>query len=167
MATITPGTGGTIVSTTAEGQAHEILSWISWKQANSSVNPSGVTNVTGTHDQQDLIFTGTYSFSVTQAIDPTGSLKLDAKTYLVGSGFQVGTGGTFKGNSPEKYCLEVLMFLQALEASSTTNPNNRNFVTGTYNSDTQIYQGSFSIPVILGVSTATGVVNYGANPYLL
>lgn len=167
MATITPGTGGTILSTTAEGQAHEILSWISWKQANTAVNPSGAVNVTGSHDQQDLIFTGTYSFSVTQAINSTGTLTLEANTYLVGSGFQVGTNGTFKGSSPEKYALEVLMFIQALEADATKNPNNRNFVTGTYNSDTRIYQGSFSIPVILGVDANTGVVSYGANPYLL
>jgi hypothetical protein len=167
MSTVTPGTGGTIKSTTAEGQAHEILSWISLKQANSVINPAQAENVTGTHDQQALVFTGTYSFSVTQTIDSSGNLNLAANTYLVGSGFQVGTGGTFKGNSPEKYCLEVLMYLQSLEADATKNPNNRNFVTGTYNSDSRVYAGSFSLPVILGVDAGTGLVNYGANPYLL
>ena len=167
MATITPGTGGTIKSTTAEDQAHEILSWISLKQADSVINPGLVENITGTHDQQALVFTGTYSLSVSQAIDSNGNLTLTANTYLVGAGFQVGTGGTFKGNSPEKYCLEVLMYLQSLEADPSKNPNNRNFVTGTYNSDSRIYAGSFSLPVILGVDAGTGLVNYGANPYLL
>jgi hypothetical protein len=86
---------------------------------------------------------------------------------LVGSAFQVGTGGTFKGNSPEKYALEVLMFLQNLERDPTKNPSSRNFVTGTYNSDTGLYQGSFSLPVIFNLDAGTGVVSYGADPYLL
>lgn len=167
MATVTPGTGGTIKSTTAEGQAHEILSFIGIKQRSLSTNPGEVTNVNGQHDQQALIFSGSYQFSVAQTISASGALTLEAVPYLVGSAFQVGTGGTFKGNSPEKYALEVLMYLQSLELNPATNPQNRNFITGTYNSDTSIYQGSFSIPVLMAIDAASGVVNYGANPYLL
>jgi len=167
MATVTPGTGGTIKSTTAEGQAHEIVSFISLKQASEVTNPGQVFNVLGNHDQQALLFSGTYQFSVTQAIDGNGGLVLSVNPYLVGPGFQQGTVGTFKGNTPEKYALEVLMYLQNLERNLTSNPSARNYVTGTYNSDTGLYQGSFSLPVIMGVDAATGIVNYGADPYLL
>ncbi|MFQ4134759.1 hypothetical protein PGN35_000395 [Nodosilinea sp. PGN35] len=167
MATVTPGTGGTIKSTTAEGQAHEILTFLGIKQRNLTTNPGEIAKVTGQHDQQALIYSGTYEFSVTQSISASGSLTLEAVPYLVGTGFQVGTGGTFKGNSPEKYALEVLMYLQSLELNPVLNPQNRNLITGTYNSDTGLYQGSFSIPVILAIDAASGVVNYGANPYLL
>ncbi|MBD1917166.1 MULTISPECIES: hypothetical protein [Cyanophyceae] len=167
MATVLPGTGGTIKSTTAEGQAHEILTFIGIRQQSLSTNPGEVTNVSGQHDQQALIFSGTYEFTVAQTISNTGGLTLEATPYLVGTGFQVGTGGTFKGNSPEKYALEVLMYLQSLELQPAKNPQNRNFITGTFNSDTGRYQGSFSIPVILGIDAVSGVVNYGANPYLL
>lgn len=167
MATVTPGVGGTIKSTTAEGQAHEILSFISLKQNSEVTNPGQVTNVLGSHDQQALLFSGTYQFSVTQSIDGSGNLNLSTNPYLIGAGFQEGSGGTFKGNSPEKYALEVLMYLQNLERDPAKNPSNRNYVTGTYNSDTGLYQGSFSLPVIMGIDAASGVVNYGADPYLL
>ena len=167
MATVTPGTGSTIKSTTAEGQAHEVLTYIGIRQRSLSTNPGEVTNITGQHDQQALIFSGTYQLSVSQAINSSGTLTLEAVPYLVGTGFQVGTGGTFKGNSPEKYALEVLMYLQSLELNPATNPQNRNFITGTYNSDTGLYQGSFNIPVLCNVDAVTGIVNYGASPYLL
>lgn len=167
MATITPGSGGTCKSSTAEGQLHEVMTFISRQQAISTANPGGVTNVTASHDQQSLIFTGSYKFGVVQSIDGSGLLSLTASSYLVSTGFTVGSGGTFKGNTPEKYALEVLMFLQSLELQPAKNPQNRNFISGTFNSDSGLYQGSFSIPVILGVDAVTGVVNYGANPYLL
>lgn len=167
MATVTPGTGGTIKSTTAEGQAHEILSFIALKQQSEVTNPGQVFNVLGGHDQQALTYSGTYQFSVAQTIAAGGALTLTANTYLIGTAFQEGTGGTFSGNSPERYALEVLMYLQTLERNPALNPSNRNFITGTYNSDTGLYQGSFSLPVILGIDAGSGVVNYGADPYLL
>lgn len=167
MATVTPGTGGTIKSTTAEGQLHEIISFISQKQASISTNPSEAINVSANHDQQALLFSGTYQFSVSQTIGANGALTLTVNSYLVGTAFQVGTSGTFKSNSPEGYALEVLMYLQNRELNASFNPNNRNYITGSYNSDTGLYQGSFSIPVILGIDAVSGVVNYGANPYLL
>lgn len=167
MASVTPGTGGSIKSTTAEGQAHEILSFIALKQLSEVTNPGQVSNVLSGHDQQARLFNGTYQFSVSQVIDGSGNLTLSINSYLVGSGFQVGTNGTFKGNSPEKYCLEVLMFLQNLERDPTKNPSSRNYVTGTYNSDTGLYQGSFSLPCLFNLDAATGVVSYGADPYLL
>jgi hypothetical protein len=167
MASVTPGVDGTIKSTTAEGQAHEILSFISLKQLSEVTNPGLVSNVLASHDQQALLFSGSYQFSVSQAIDLSGNLTLSVNPYLVGPGFQEGTGGTFKGNTPEKYALEVLMYLQSLELNPTLNPSSRNNITGTYNSDTGLYQGSFSLPVILGIDAVTGIVNYGADPYLL
>lgn len=167
MASVTAGTGGTIKSTTAEGQLMEIVSFISQKQAIENNNPGLINNVFATHDQQQLTFAGTYNLPVSLSIGSGGVIELAAVTYLVGTAFQVGTNGTFLANSPEGYLLEVLMYLQGLEQQPTLNPNSRNFVTGTYNSDTGRYQGSFTIPVILGIDGASGVINYGANPYLL
>jgi hypothetical protein len=151
----------------AEGQAHEILSFIALRQQSESNNPGQVNNVLGSHDQQALLYSGTYQFSVVQSIDGAGNLNLSVNPYLIATGFQQGTGGTFKGNSPEKYCLEVLMFLQNLERNPALNPSSRNYVTGTYNSDTGLYQGSFSLPVVLSLEATTGVVTYEADPYLL
>lgn len=167
MASVTPGLGGTCKSTTAEGQLHEVLTFIALKQANTTTNPEGTTNITGTHNQQSLVFAGTYRLSVIQSIGDGGSIVLTAESFLVGPNFYPGTAGTFSGNTPEKYALEVLMYLQSLELDSAVNTQNRNFITGTYNSDNQTYQGAFTIPVSLSIAPDSGSVLYEAVPYLL
>lgn len=167
MASITPGTGGTCKSTTAEGQLQEILSFICLKQAQTTYNPGGVTNVTGIHNQQTLTYAGTYRFSVTHAIDGSGQLVLTTEPYLVGTNFTPGTGGTFKANTPEGYALEVLMYLQNLERNPTLNPQNRNFISGSYNSDTGRYEGSYSVPIQFNIDAGNGLINYADLPYLL
>lgn len=167
MAVITPGSGGTCKSTTAEGQLHEVLTFIALKQANTTTNPEGAINVIGAHNQRDLVFTGTYRFSVIQTIGSGGAIVLTADSYLAGPNFYPGTGGTFSGNTPEKYALEVLMYLQLRESNEALNPQNRNFISGTYNSDSQTYQGAFTVPVSLSIAPDSGAVLYEAVPYLL
>lgn len=166
MAVVTPGTGGTCKATTAEGQLQEILSFLSIKQADAVSNPNEVTNVYASHDQTAQLFTGTYRFTVTQSIGANGSLTLQTSPYLVNTGFAVGTDGTFKSTLPEAYALEVLMYLQALEQNTTANPANRNNITGSYNSDTGLYEGSFSIPCVVALDALTGATEYTAEPYL-
>jgi len=72
---------------------------------------------------------------------------------------------TTASSSVEQQALEVLMSIQALEANATANPNNNNFVTGTYNSDTKVYAGTFSIPATQTIG-AGGVLQITANQYL-
>lgn len=167
MASVTPGLGGTCKSTTAEGQLHEVLTFIALKQANTTTNPEGATPITGSHNQQSLVYSGRYRFSVIQAIGAGGSIVLTADSFLVGPNFYPGTGGTFSGNTPEKYALEVLMYLQLLESDGALNPQNRNFITGTYNIDNRVYEGAFTVPVSLSIAPDSGHVLYEAVPYLL
>ena len=109
MAVVLPGDNGTCKSATAEGQLHEVISFLALHQGHTDTNPDAVTNVTANHNQQGKTFSGTYRFNALQSITSDGHLEIEVQPYLVGTGFQVGTGGTFKGNSPEKYCLEILM----------------------------------------------------------
>lgn len=166
MAAVTPGAEGTCKSATAEGQLQEILSFLSLKQLDIQVNPGEASNILAIHDQGLGLFSGTFDLPVGQSISSGGALTLTAATYLVGSGFQVGTGGTFKSSAPEAYALEVLMYLQGLEQVSANNPDNRNYITGTYNSDTGRYQGSFSLPITYALDAANGAVEYTADEYL-
>jgi len=166
MAVVTPGTDGTCKSATAEGQLMEIISFLTIKQADATANPNEVTNVFGSHDQNALVFAGTFALATTQTIGGDGSLTLAAVPYLINTGFTPGTGGTFKSTTPEAYALEVLMYLQALEQTEGANPANRNFITGSYNSDTGLYQGSFSVPCTVALDSVTGAIEYTAAPYL-
>lgn len=164
MATITPGTGGTILSTTAEGQLQEILGYIRQKEAVANTNPEEITAVNGSHSQNSLTYSGNFDFPCTQAINGTGQLVISATHYLSTPSFAPGTGGTFKSTTPEAYALEVLMYLQGLEQISGNNPSNRNFITGSFNSDTGRYSGTFSLPVAL--SLVSGLPTYTATEYL-
>lgn len=61
--------------------------------------------------------------------------------------------------------LELLMYLQNKERDATANPQGRNFVTGTYNSDTGTYSGTYSFPCTLTIN-ATGQIVLTADEYV-
>lgn len=165
MATITPGTGATIKSSSAEGQAVEILTYLQLQGTNTARNTLGANNIVGTVDLDQQVYSGTFSLPATQTISNSGSLSIVATPYLSGVIFSPGTGGTFKSETPEAYALEVLMALQGIEQTPGRNPNNANNVTGSYNSDTRIYSGSFSLPVDVSIDESGGV-SITADPYL-
>ena len=166
MASITSGTGATLKSATAEGQCLEALVFLQLQEASTSRNPSAFNNVDGAIDTDDMLFSGSFNIPASQTLGSSGSLIIAADPYLSGVIFTPGTGGTFKSVTAEAYVLETLMYLQALEQNSLKNPQNRNFITGSYNSDTKVYTGTFSLPISLTLGT-DGAVTCVANPYLL
>lgn len=72
---------------------------------------------------------------------------------------------TIGATTAEGAALEVLMYLQSLERDTAKNPQGRNFVTGTYNSDTGIYSGTFSFPCTLALNP-DGSIKLSADEYL-
>lgn len=76
------------------------------------------------------------------------------------------TGAALKSTTAEGLALESLMQLQAIERTAARNPDNRNFVTGTYNSDTGIYSGTFSFPVNQAIDATSGNLTLEAAEYL-
>jgi hypothetical protein len=85
---------------------------------------------------------------------------------LQSHGYSAGTDGTFKSGTPEGAAIEVLEYLQILEASSSANPNGDNRITSSFDSDRGLYTGSFNLPVSLSLGT-TGEVIYTAQAYLI
>lgn len=166
MATITPGTTGTFTSTTAEGQALEALIFLQLRELTPLANPTSEDRITATIDTDTKTLSGSYRLPATQAINSQGQLVISAQPYLNGGAFTPGQNGTFKSTTIEAYCLEVLMYLQFLESQPAKNPNNRNFVAGSYNADSATYSGTFSLPIELTLDGA-GVVGVVATEYLL
>lgn len=166
MASITAGTGATLKSDTAEGQCLESLVFLQLQENSTQRNPAALSNVVGAIDTDLLVFSGTFTIPASQTLGSSGSLVIAADPYLSGVIFTPGTGGTFKSVTAEAYVLETLMYLQALEQNLLKNPQNRNFITGSYNSDTKVYTGTFSLPILLSLGT-DGEVICVANPYLL
>lgn len=165
MVAITPGTSGTFQAATAEGRALEILAFIQLNENLAANNPDNRNNVTAAIDTDELLLSGTFSIPATQAITPDGTLTITASAYLVNAAILPGSNSpTFKSTLPERYLLEVLMFIQGLERVAARNPQSRNGVTGNYNSDTGLYQGSFNLPVTLAL--VAGKLEIQATEYL-
>lgn len=166
MTLITVGTGATLNAPSAEGQCLEALVFLQIQEASSLRNPTVQNNVDGAIDTNDMVFSGAFNLPATQTLGSSGSLVIQADGYLASVIFSPGSGGTFKSVTPEAFALETLMYLQVLEQITAKNPQGRNFITGSYNSDTKVYSGTFSLPITLSLG-ATGEVIAIANPYLV
>lgn len=66
----------------------------------------------------------------------------------------------------EGQLLEIIQTIQLSENDSAKNPNGSNNVTGTINTDTNSFSGSFTIPVTPSVG-AGGSPTYAADAYLV
>lgn len=165
MAEITPGTGGTLKSVTAEAIAVEAIIYLRQQERDANKNPNGTNGVNWSITDSGTTFAGDFNLKAQQSISATGGLAIIAQPYLTGTSFLPGTGGTIKSTYPEAAVLECLMYLQALEADPSKNTNNRNFVTGTFNSDTGQYRGTFSLPVSAALGS-DGELTITASEYL-
>lgn len=76
------------------------------------------------------------------------------------------SSATLQSNSLEGQLLELISKIQNLEGNAETNPDNLNRVTGSFNQDTGVYSGSFSIPCSSFVN-AQGMPTFAAMTYLL
>lgn len=167
MAAITPGSGGTFKTLTAEGRTLEVLVFLQTLEKNPLKNPQNRTYINGTLNTRSGLYGGTFSLPVTESLFTDGSLRLQAKTYLEDSEVVPGSGSpTFKSATAEEYTLEVLSHLQMLERTPARNPQARNAITSSYNQDTGIMQGTFSLPCEISVDPVNGLPTFSAQPYL-
>lgn len=146
----------------------EALAFLSACERDITLNPTERNAIQASLNLDAATFTGTYAIPCQQTIATTGGLAISAVPYLTGVTFSPGSGErTLVSTTIEAYCLECLQYLQWLERQSTRNPDNRNYVTGTYNDDTGVYSGSFTLPVSFTIEgTATSGVKVIATPYL-
>jgi len=137
------------------------------QEQDEAKNPDAKNAVIAAIDTDELTVSGTYVIPAEQTISSDGSLKIVATSYLQSVSIVVGTGSpTFKSATLESYLLEVLMYLQFLEGQTAKNPQGVNNITGSFNSDTRVYQGTFNIPVALAIAN-DGSLTVQADEYLL
>lgn len=145
----------------------EVLIYAQLQELDPTKNPSDRNYVLGSIDTDGLFFSGTYALPAIQSLSDDGSLRIVAIPYLQGVSVIPGTNApTFKSELLESYLLEVLMYLQITEKQTAKNPLNRNYITGSFNSDTDVYQGSFNLPVDISISPAGSIV-VDAQEYLI
>lgn len=76
------------------------------------------------------------------------------------------TSATLQSTSIENQVVELMAKIQVLEGNTETNPENANRITGSFNQDTGLYSGTFSIPCNV-VITASGAPSFVAKEYLV
>lgn len=167
MAIITPGVAATILATTAEGQAFQLLQWWQLQEESLLINPTQLEYFTGdkSTDTGNKFFEGTWKIPAT--FTATAPLVIVASPLYQGLTFTPGTTlGTFTGTTPTTYTLQVLLWLINRENDSLFNPDRFSNITAKYDANLGMYEGSFKLPY-----TTTLLANGGtqdvARPYLL
>ncbi len=167
MATITPGTGGTLTSTTLESIFHEALNTAILYELDLTKNPQSIRNITLSIDLANNRATGTFSFAATKAIGASGGTTFTPNEHLSNSGFTPGTGGTIKSAGINSAIVEIAELIQAREADSLKNPTATQNITGlTYDSEANNIAGTFSY-IITQAIDATGKTVITGKTYLL
>lgn len=146
MSSITPGTGATLKSATAEGQLLEIFDFVQLQQLDAAKNPDGRRFLTSTYAINTGICSGSFNCPYTRSLNTEGQAIINIANYLTGVTFTPGTSGTFKSANPIAYAFEVLMYLQILEGDINKNPTNENRVSCTIDDNTLLVNSSFSMP---------------------
>lgn len=167
MATLTPGTGGTLKSTTIENGFHEALSRVALAEQDSNKNTQGLTRVTMSSDIRTNRITGTFTFALTKETTASGSTSFVVVEHLSNSGYVAGTGGTIKSPGLCAAIVEIAEAIQSKEQLSSKNPSAINVITGlTYDSETLLVSGSFDYSTV-PTMTASGELSIAAKTYLL
>ncbi|MEG4807928.1 hypothetical protein QUA82_09885 [Microcoleus sp. F8-D3] len=71
-----------------------------------------------------------------------------------------GEGGTIKANTAEGAVFQTMQWWQLQESNETVNPLDQQFFTGTKDTDTNLFEGKWKLPVTItseGLLTATPV----------
>lgn len=164
MTIITPGSSATINALTAESTLLQLIPLVIAAQSDNAKNPSGRSVVTSSIDLADGTISGTYTILATQSLNNSGQIVVQADSQFNNVTFSSGSGGTFKSSSIESFLMEVLQFLQIREKDTTKNPDGSNNITGSYNSDTGIYSGSYLLPI--SVTITQQILQIAAIEYL-
>lgn len=166
MATITPGSGGTLKSTTAEGVLVESLILQKINENDVGKNPTNIDNISISIDLDTQILSASWILPISRTITTAGRVEFAASEYLTGITFTVGTGGTFKSTTNPGVIQECAEYLQILEANTAKNTQGKNNVSGTYSTDGLTYTGSLTISIAPTLDT-TGKLSVAPIEYLL
>jgi hypothetical protein len=146
MAQIIASEDCTFSGTTAEMVVFQELAWWGLQEENKTLNPNGEEYFTGVKstDTDNKFFEGTWK--IPALFTPT-PITITAGTIYQGVNFKPGTGGTFTGATAEAYTLTTLLWLiQRQNDTSNYNPDKFEYITGLYNANSGMWEGTFKLP---------------------
>lgn len=165
MGAITPGSGATIKSGTAEGQLIETIAFIKSQEQLASRNPKGSNAVQMSFNLGTLQASLSFTMPAQPGINTLGQPITTADIYLQNTGFIPGTGGTFVSTTPEAYLLEVATYIQMQEQLANKNPEGVSNVSSVFDADELTFSGNATIPIEVAL-TSDGSIQVAADEYL-
>lgn len=166
MATITPGTGGTIKSAKVESHLLEIITFAKVQELDTTKNPAPPKLYIQGYTFTDALFRCNLSIPVNRTTNSGGESVISTPDYLSGVTFTPGTTGTFKSTNFAAYLVEVLMYAQDLERNAAKNPAGADRISGNFDINPNLFSGSVELPISLSLGT-DGKPVYTATEYLL
>lgn len=147
MGQATPGTGATITANTLETQLGHAFWLLVQYQSLPEYNPAELNYVQYDIDPEESVFTGAFDLPCTRELTG-GKPAYTAINYLQNVPFTPGNpSGSFISLSLPSYFLEILTFMQGVEANPRFNLAAVNNLSGTYDTDTSIFSGQLSLPI--------------------
>lgn len=166
MASITPGTSGTIKSTKIESHLLEIITFAKAQELDTSKNPAPPKNYIQGYTFTDTLFRCNLSIPSNRITNEIGEPTFSTADYLSGVTFTPGTDGTFKSTNFAAYLVECVLYAQDLEADTSKNPSGADRITGNFDINPNVFSGTVEIPIVPSVGT-DGKTVYTAKEYLL
>jgi hypothetical protein len=164
MTIVTAGSGATIQSDNAEQQLLDCIALIKgWEKG--AQNPNKGNTINCSFGLGSSLAVVSFQVPAAPSINSDGQQVQSAIAYLINTNFTPGTGGTFKSTSVEAYFLEVLTFLEIVEANTTKNPSGVNNVASSFDSDGRVVTGTANIPFTFEIDN--GFIKFMADEYLL
>jgi hypothetical protein len=166
MAAVKPGEGGTFWGDTAEKTMFQAFRWWGIQEENTNINPNGEEYFRGVlnTDTDNKFYEGSWKIPAYFSPKP---LTMTAGVIYQGLNFTPGTGGTFTGETPTAYTLEVIMWIiQRQNDTSNYNPDKYNYLTAQYDAALQMWQGTFKLPYLTTLLPNGGTQDI-ARAYLL
>ncbi len=123
MTTFTPGTGGSLLATTQEGQVWGAVLFLQKVESDSVKNPNGANLVTSFVDQDDSTASISGTIPCVASIGANGSTVYTYTDPYTSSGFVKGTGGDGTASNILGAVAERVMMLYLSQMNGTKNPN--------------------------------------------
>lgn len=159
MATITPGSGGTLKSTTYEGQILELAQLLETWESTPANNPQSLDYMTVSHDGSGVT---AISFNIPlQTRILSDQVDYFAPEYLSGVTFAPGTGGTLSDTTAAGYFVELVQRGQILEAQQSASDR----INGSININNLRFAGSVNLLTSITIAD-DGAIAIAAVEYL-
>lgn len=166
MASLTPGTGGTLKSTSIEAAFHEALCLATLAEQDSLKNPQKLRRVGLSLDLRMSQVSGSFSFVFEPTAATDGAATFPITEYLIGINYAKGTGGELKSSALCGAIVELAEKIQAKQRLTSKNPSGMFAITRlAYNSDVKIVSGFFAYNVT--GSVVNGIFSTAAKTFLM